>query len=256
MKKIFVTTLFIGIAGILYSQSLIGGKNIIKSNLSANALQNYNITYERSLNHFVSLSASYSSMPKRNLPFKGLVKQFIENPNIDFNNFKVANNAITLEGRFYLGLQKMSGFYIAPYARFGTMNVDVPVNYTYNVPLGIITVPVTPPPAVLTGSIRSKSVGAYVGMQYQLLTKLVLDIWVIGGHYGTSDGSLQYKAPLLTPNSALDEIKRTVDQTNAKPFSLTTSIVQNMDGTKSVITKSDGPWAGIRGAGITVGLRF
>ncbi len=256
MKKIFITTLFIGIAFLANSQSLIGGKNIIKTNLSANALKNYNITFERSLNHFVSLSASYSNMDKRSLPLKGLVKQFIDNPNIDFNNFKVANNAFTLEGRFYLGLQKMSGFYIAPYARFGTLSVDVPVNYTYNVVLGGLTVPVTPSPAVLTGSIRSKSAGAYFGMQYQLLTKLVLDIWVIGGHYGTSEGTLEYKAPLLTPNIALDEIKRSVDQTNAKPFSLTTKIVQNNDGTKSIVTNSDGPWAGIRGAGITVGLRF
>ena len=199
-------------------------------------------------------------MPKRTLPFQALAKQFIDNPNINFDNFKIANNNITLEGRFYLGLQKMSGFYIAPYARFGNMEVEVPVKYTYTyTPAPILGVAIAPQTvtttANLAGTIRSQSVGAYFGMQFQLLTKIVLDLWVIGGHYGTSNGKLQADLPAGTPpvvaTAALSALKTTIDQTNANPFKLSTSVSGN-----SIITNTEGPWAGIRGAGITVGLRF
>jgi hypothetical protein len=260
MKKVILIALFGGMIHLGNAQSLIGGDNILKTNLSADALQNYNITYERSLNHFMSISASYATMPKRNLPLQALAKQFIENPNINFDNFKIADNAITFEGRFYLGLQKMSGIYIAPYARFGNMEVEAPINYKYTytpAPIQGVALPsqTVSTSATLSGTIRSQSVGAYFGMQYQLLTKLVLDFWIIGGHYGTSNGKLQADLPANTPSyistPALNALKSAIDQTNANPFKLSTSVSGN-----SIITNTDGPWAGIRGAGVTVGLRF
>lgn len=256
MKHFLIALLFIILFTNSFAQSLIGGDHILKTNLSADAIQNYNITFEKSLNHFMSISASYATMPKRDLPLQYLAKQFIDNPNINFDNFKVANNAITIESRFYLGLQKMSGFYIAPYTRFGNMEVAIPVKYEYLLtpaPINGITPPSTliSSSALMNGTIRSQSVGAYFGMQYQLLTKLVLDIWVIGGHYGTSNGKLQFDAPAGTPKIALDALKSSIDQTNANPFHLNTIVSGN-----SIITNTDGPWAGLRGAGITLGLRF
>jgi hypothetical protein len=256
MKKIILITLLIASHVSVNAQSLIGGKNIIKTNLSGDVLQNYNLTFERSINRFMSISASYQTMPKRSLPLKSLAKQFIDNSNIDFDNFKVANNAMTIEGRFYVGLQKMSGFYIAPYARFGNMEVDIPVNYTYTTQPSVVngvTVPSTTvkTKANLNGSIRSQSVGAYFGMQFQLLTKVVLDIWAIGGHYGSSNGTIEAVLPAGTPSEAGTALKATLDQTNASPFKLSTTVAGNR-----IITNTDGPWAGLRGAGITVGLRF
>jgi hypothetical protein len=257
MKKIILFAYFIIIVMTqLKAQSLIGGNHILKTNLSADALQNYNLTFEKSLNHFMSLSLSYANMSKREIPLKSLFKQFIDNPNIDFDNFKIANNTITIETRFYLGLQKMAGFYLAPYARFGNMEVDAPIKYQYTTPPTVVngvTIPATTvqTKANLSGSIRSQSVGAYFGMQYQLLTKLVLDLWVIGGHYGSSNGKLEADLPVGTPAVALTALKSTIDQTNANPFHLNTVVSGN-----SIITNTDGPWAGFRGAGITVGLRF
>ena len=256
MKRIISIALLFILSNNIYAQSLIGGDHILKTNLSADALQNYNLTFEKSLNHFMSISVSYSTMPKRNIPFQSLAKQFIDNPNINFDNFKVTNNNITIESRFYLGLQKMSGFYIAPYARFGNMEVDVPVNYSYTTQPSIVngvTIPSTTvsTSALLNGTIRSQSVGAYFGMQFQLLTKVVLDLWLIGGHYGTSNGKLQADLPAGTPAIALTALKSTIDQTNANPIHLKTIVSGN-----SIITNTDGPWAGLRGAGITLGLRF
>jgi hypothetical protein len=255
MKKLlFILALICSLQ--VHAQKLIGGNNIIKGNLTSFALKNYQLTYERSLNRFMSLTASYRYMPKGGLPLQSTVKKYIDNSDINYDLFQMGNNALTFESRFYLGLQKMSGFYIAPYARFGNMEVDIPVNYTYTTQPSVVngvTVPSTTvkTKANLNGSIRSQSVGAYFGMQFQLLTKVVLDIWAIGGHYGSSNGTIEAVLPAGTPSEAGTALKATLDQTNASPFKLSTTVAGNR-----IITNTDGPWAGLRGAGITVGLRF
>jgi len=252
MKKIFIL-FFIIIAINASSQSLIGGSNILKTNLSADAINNYNITYEKSINRFISLSVNYKTMPLSKLPLKSIAKQFIDNPAINFDNFKFGNTTITFEGRFYLGLSKMSGFYIGPYIRYGNYDLSVPINYTYTPenPSPNISLPPVPVNANLDGTIRTQSYGAHVGMQFQLLTKLVLDISFIGGHYGTSTGKLNFMAPNDFPKPAQVELQRILDNTKANPFSLK-SVVNSRGAT----TDTEGPWAGLRGLGIGLGLRF
>ena len=252
MKKIFIY-FFIVIAFNASSQSLIGGDNILKTNLSADAINNYNLTFEKSINHFFSLSVNYKKMPLSKLPLQALAKKFIDNPNINFDNFKFGNTTITFEGRFYLGLSKMSGFYIAPYIRYGNYDLSVPINYTYipEKPSPNISLPPVPVNANLDGTIRTQSYGAHVGMQFQLLTKLVLDISFIGGHYGTSTGKLNFIAPIDFPQPAQVELQRILDNTKANPFTLKS--VVNAHG---ATTDTEGPWAGIRGLGIGLGLRF
>ena len=252
MKKIFLL-FFIVIAFNASSQSLIGGDNILKTNLSADAINNYNLTYEKSINHFISLSVNYKSMPLSKLPLQALAKKFIDNPAIDFDNFKIGNSTITFEGRFYLGLSKMSGFYIGPYIRYGNYDLSVPTSYTYT-PDKIFPAEIVKPitaVATLDGTIRTQSYGAHVGMQFQLLTKLVLDISFIGGHYGTSTGKLNFVAPTDFPKPAQVELQRILDNTKANPFSLK-SVVNSRGAT----TDTEGPWAGLRGLGIGLGLRF
>jgi hypothetical protein len=252
MKKLIVVAL-LAISLPSISQSIIGGDNIIKTNLSSDLLKNYNITYERSINHFMSWSASFRSMPLTSLPLKGIAKKFIDNPNIDFDNFKIGNTALTLEGRFYLGLQKMSGFYVAPYARFANFKVSVPVQYAYTPVVQGITLPTVTTKASMDGNIRSTAVGAYVGFQYQLLTKLVLDLWIAGGSYGSANGNLNFDAPAGTPTIAMTALKNSLDQTNIHPFNMSTKVKESGTG---VTTDMNGPWAGFRGIGLTVGLRF
>ena len=252
MKKIFIL-FFIIITFNASSQSLIGGDNILKTNLSADAINNYNLTFEKSINHFISLSVNYKNMPLSKLPLQALAKKFIDNPAIDFDNFKIGNSTITFEGRFYLGLSKMSGFYIGPYIRYGNYDLSVPTSYTYTPDKIFPTEIVKPITAVATldGTIRTQSYGAHVGMQFQLLTKLVLDISFIGGHYGTSTGKLNFMAPTDFPKPAQVELQRILDNTKANPFSLK-SVVNSRGATSD----TEGPWAGLRGLGIGLGLRF
>jgi len=236
------------------AQKLIGGKNIIKANLTSFALRNYHFSYERSLNRFMSVSASYRYMPKGSLPLQSIVEKYVDNSDINFDLFQMGNNALTFESRFYLGLQKMSGFYIAPYARFANFDLYAPVEYTYTpdptvgAVIGNATITKT---AGLNGTIKSNSYGAYIGLQKQLLTKLVIDIWFIGGHYGNSTGNLSFVAPEKLPSQAVDALQKTLDDTKVNPFELKSKVDQN-----GATADMKGPWAGIRGLGISLGLRF
>ena len=253
MKKIlFILALFVTLQ--VHAQKLIGGNNIIKGNLTSFALKNYQLTYERSLNRFMSLSASYRYMPKGGLPLQSTVKKYIENSAINYDLFQMGNNALTFEGRFYLGLQKMSGFYIAPYARFADFDLSAPVEYTYTPDKTVGAIignnPITKT-AVLNGNIKSNSFGAYIGLQKQILTKLVIDIWFIGGHYGNSNGTLDFVAPVKLASQEVDALQKTLDDTKVNPFELTSKVNQN-----GATSDMKGPWAGFRGLGISLGLRF
>ena len=250
-KTLFVLALFFTLQGT--AQKLIGGNNIIKGNLTSFALKNYHLSFERSLNHFMSVSASYRYMPKESLPIKSIVEKYIDNSAINYDLFQMGNNALTFESRFYLGLQKMSGFYIAPYARFANFDLSVPVAYTYT-PEGsfIAPTPITKS-ASLDGVIKSTSYGAYIGLQKQLLTKLVLDIWFIGGHFGSSNGSLNFITPEddKLPTLAINALQKVLDDTKVNPFEITSKVNQN-----GATADMKGPWAGFRGLGISLGLRF
>ena len=98
---------------------------------------------------------------------------------------------------------------------------------------------------------RTQSYGAHVGMQFQLLTKLVLDISFIGGHYGTSSGKLEFSPPVAFPRPAQDALKQVLDNTKADPFKLKSTVNAN-----KAIVDMEGPWWGLRGLGIGLGLRF
>lgn len=250
MKKVlFILALLITLQ--VNAQKLIGGNNIIKGNLTSFALKNYHLSFERSLNHFMSVSASYRYMPKGSLPLQAIAKKYIDNPAINFDLFQMGNNALTFESRFYLGLQKMSGFYIAPYARFADFDLSIPVEYTYT-PEGsfIAPTPITKS-ANLDGVIKSTSYGAYIGLQKQLLTKLVIDIWFIGGHFGSSNGSLNFIAPEKLPTQAVSALQKALDNTKVSPFEITSKVNQN-----GATADMKGPWAGFRGLGVSLGLRF
>jgi hypothetical protein len=79
----------------------------------------------------------------------------------------------------------------------------------------------------------------------------VLDIWFIGGHYGSSNGSLNFVAPEKLPSQAVTALQQALDDTKVNPFELKSKVTQN-----GATADMKGPWAGFRGLGISLGLRF
>lgn len=137
----------------------------------------------------------------------------------------------------------MKGFYLAPYVRFATFDLGAPIKYTAS------TFPLIEKEALFNGKITSTSAGLMIGYQFQIATKIVLDFQIIGGHYGTSKGDLNF-ASALNPFEE-QELRKNLNEIDAKPFKFTSTV--NASGAQ---IKSDGPWAGIRGLNLGLGIRF
>ncbi len=242
MKRLIVLMAMMPFAG--QAQSLLGGKNAVKVNLSSLAFGNYHFTYERSILKKLSISISYRTMPKRNLPLEKLTEDYIDDPNLNLGRFEMGNTAITPELRLYLGAGRMKGFYIAPYARFASFDFTVPVKYQS---------PIGTKDADFAGKIKSTSGGIMFGVQHTIFKKLLLDIWILGGHYGSSSGDLVATFPTALTPTEQSSLRDAINGIDVKPFEIKGTV--DPSG-KFATIQSDGPWAGIRALGLSLGFKF
>ncbi|MGX9985580.1 DUF3575 domain-containing protein [Soonwooa purpurea] len=230
------------------SDSLIINKNTIKTNLTAYAFRNFNLTYERSINKTIAVSATFATMPKGDVPF---LNSFVkEEDREDIGDIQLGNTAFTLETRFYFGKKYNSGFYLAPYYRYTNMKIDeIRYNfYTYDEDTNVET----NNPIDLNGKFSAHSFGLMIGVQWLLGKKQnwVLDWWLIGGHYGFAKGDLAGKTKYaLTPEEQQD-LQDEINDLNIPIVKYEAHINAN-GGT----VKLDGPWAGLR-SGLSLGYRF
>jgi len=236
------------------AQKLIGGKSIIKVNLSSLALNNYQLTYERKVANRVSVSLGVRVMPTSKVPFRSAIETYLDNPNVDLTNVRMRNFAVTPECRLYLK-NNMHGFYAAPYLRYASFNIAAPINYTFSGSNGYKN-----KIANFSGTINSFSGGVMIGTQYQLLKKLVIDIWIVGGHYGISKGTLNgtYIAETTSPDkeNERNSLQNILSGIYASPFEAKGTVNAPVGTQGTAVITSSGPWAGIRAAGINLGFRF
>lgn len=249
MKRIIVVLLCLPMfAG---AQSLIGGKNIFRWNIGSVALKNYHFTYERSLTKHFSASISYRTMAKGAMPLQDELAKKINSSSVDFSNFQMGNTAITLEGRLYLGLGRMKGFYLAPYLRFANFDLGAPVKYSYTSTVAGPTFGQTySKSANFNGTVKSTSPGLLIGWQFTLVGKLVMDLQIIGGHYGHSSGDLNFAAALS--NDEVTALQNSINDIKNKTSPFTVTGTASSTGAR---ISTDGPWLGIR-SNIGIGLRF
>lgn len=241
MKKL------VPLALVLLPVLAIAQKNAVKVNLSSLALRNYHIQYERKVLPKITINVGLRVMPKGKLPFQDLLEKYagLDNPDLRLGDFEIGNTAITIEPRFYVSKAAMKGFYIAPYLRYSSFDLKLPFTYEYDHPIN----GKTPKDADFTGKVNAISGGVMLGTQFNIAKRLVLDIWWIGGHYGSSSGDLSF-ASTLTPQEE-QGLENTLRDFDPSPFKITWDV--NSNGAK---IKSDGPWAGFRGLGINLGFRF
>ena len=90
------------------------------------------------------------------------------------------------------------------------------------------------------------------GTQHQIFKKLVLDIWIIGAHFGNSKGNLIAAINPALSTKEQQDFQTTLNNLDASPF----TIVGKVTSSTSAVLKTDGPWVGVRGAGFTLGFRF
>jgi len=240
MKKLLV---------LLLLPTIVSAQNsIIKTNLCGLALKNYNLTYERSVARIMSLSVGLRYMPKSTVPLKSTIEKMVDNQDVRINDFKMGNTAITGEARIYVGIKKMTGFYIAPYLRYANFDFTIPIKN-----------PTSGESILFDGKISSFSGGLLLGMQYSILKKFVIDIWTIGGHYGSSHGTLFASKinPIMDESSqgsqAKIDLQNTLDNLNdAGPFKFEGKVTSPT----TAEIKSTGPWFGLRSFALSIGYRF
>ena len=221
--------------------------NIVKVNLMALALKNYSFQYERVLTKKISVAVGVRTMPTGSLPFQDAFADQLAEDDPDLANnikdLKVGNFAITPEVRFYLNKKGYGrGFYIAPYYRYAKFtSSELPI--TFEGDGGDKTIK-------LKGDIATHSGGLMIGAQWHLGKVVTLDWWILGAHYGTSNGTLNGVPSSSLSANEQTELKNTIESLDLPLTKITAEV--NANNIKAII---DGPWGGVR-AGLTLGIRF
>ena len=247
MKKTLLCLLLVGFVGTSYSQN-----NIIKTNLFSLALNNYNLTYERALTKKISISAGYRIMPKNSAPLKSYIENYVGRDEFEINSFKLGNTAFTLESRIYFGKKTLKGFYLSPYLRYTNYGFDFPITHPQNKTSGGA---ITNPPILLTGNIKALCGGFMMGVQTNLSKRLLLDITIVGAHFGKSKGVLVANniTPALKDQDLIDFKKTINDYQQVGPYKFEGKVYEDGTGAEQ---KATGPWIGIRTLSFSLGYRF
>ncbi len=229
----------------------IPAKNLIKINLTSLALKNYSFQYERAVARKITVGMGVRYMPEGTIPFKSLVKELTKSDNADDHiteqlyNFRLGNFALIPEVRFYLGKEVFRGFYIAPFARYATFNVNLP----FVLDGEDMNNQATSERIDLEGNLSTIAGGILFGAQWKLSKQIYLDWSIVGPHFGKATGNIIGKKNLTTEEQ--DELRTQLADLDDIPF---VKFKSKVDANGAEV-KVDGPWAGLR-AGISIGFRF
>lgn len=222
-------------------------RNIFKINLTAIALKNYSLQYERVLNKSISFAVAYRTMPSTTIPFKNAILEAVgDDPDTKevLETFKLSNFAITPEIRFYVSKKGFGrGFYIAPFYRYASFETNNLVFDYSNTTGGESNI-------TLSGKLTTNTGGLLFGTQKSLGKHICLDLWFFGPHYGSGTGTFAgVSTQALTP-SEQNDLRQELEDLDIPLTNKTVVVTAN-----SASLKLDGPWAGIR-AGISLGIKF
>ena len=249
MKKIILfLVVIIAAAPLLHAQDndkmepQVNQKNLVKLNLLAFTFKSITVQYEREITRKTTVGLTLRAMPNSSLPFRSSIKKLINDPNTEsqVDNFKTSNFAFMPEIRFYLGRKgAYHGFYIAPFFSYAHYTGNLPYTYTDS---GVNkTIPLSGGNNTITG-------GLMFGAQWQLGKSFYLDWWMLGPHYGSSNGSISGKKSLSS--SEQYALKSALDGISIPLLTTTNSVDAN-----GATVYFKGPWAGVR-SGLCIGFRF
>lgn len=219
--------------------------NIVKINLSALVIKNVSLQFEHKIAKRVSFAANVHYMPFGKLPFLSTVEKAIDDPSVPVNKLKLGRIGVTPEVRFYVGKKgALRGFYLAPFANYTKYKNDLPIIYSN----GLVD-----KTGIFNGNISTITGGLLFGAQWKLGRSVYLDWWIIGPNYGTAKGDLVLSTTLTTVEQT--ELRNQIEDIVADaPFD---QIVKSYSvSSTGAVINAKGPWAGIRGLGFNLGIRF
>ena len=247
-KKIIFGTILLACNILGYSQaesSVDRSKNnIIKLNLSALAVKNISIQYERRISRKTSLALGIHTLPFGDVPFQSTIEDLVDDPSANIKELKLGAFGIAPEFRFYPGKKGVfRGLYFGPFLNYNSYKTNLPINYDYNNETRT---------GLFKGTVSTYTVGLQIGAQWKLSNAISLDWWIFGPNYGGSKGDIIFSSQLDYYEQGalgieLQELKDDVPLHFIKSYSV--------DNNGAVINIK-GPWAGIRGLGINLGYHF
>lgn len=220
--------------------------NLVKTNLFSDLFGNYNLQYERVLSEKFSTSLSVNIMPKKGIPFAGIIDNSITtNEAIDMNirDFKYSSFSFTPDFRIYFGEGYGKGFYLAPYLRYSQFNVhDFVVKYTNDESeVNNIT---------LSGKHSTVSGGLMCGVQWLVGDYICLDWWILGLHGGSARATITGDPSIDLTQAEQDDLKTEFESVEVLFFDT------ELDVTADKVTlTSKNVGLGFR-TGFSVGVRF
>lgn len=228
-------------------------KNNLKINLSSLTLNNYSFYYERSLSRKISFQAGYRFMPNTILGNIKMVEKIIdrvgdENGEIkdDLDKIAASNSAITGEFRFYGGRKPGArGFYLSLYGRYMNLKFDYPYDYEASGKAYIIP---------LMGNTNGFGGGLMIGAQWLIAKRVVFDVYFLGCHYGKITGNINGFTDLSSMSSQDKQgLQNELENLFGDEAEKYLQVTVNNQGVKVIV---DGPFVGIRGLGLSVGIAF
>lgn len=229
-------------------------KNIFKINLSSFAFHNNSISYERLLSRKVSFVAGYRFMPEVRASTSYIGKKVLEKYGNNSNNLKdnlnstiIGNTTYTGEFRFYGGKKPGArGFYLSLYGRYMALKTNYAYEYVNE--RGTYVIP-------LAGTIKGIAGGLMIGSQWQIKKRITLDWYILGGHYGKLNGTLNGITDLKTMS---EENKRELRE-NIESFNEELNgkvVIKATVKDQGVGVEGTAPFIGIRGLGFNIGIAF
>ncbi len=218
-----------------------GDKNMLKTNVAAYALKSINLQYERQFAKKWTAALGFSSIPKSSIAFQSTFDDISGNTQVDLKNLKLGTTIFTPEVRWYVGKKgAFHGFYVAPYARISSYNIDGPINFTAGA---------GPRTALFTGKLNAVTGGVMIGSNFSLSKRLYLDWWIIGASIGGANG--YFGANIALNTNEQSALKSILDDINIPFVNLENSVTPN-----GATVSTTGGMAGVRGLGINIGIRF
>jgi hypothetical protein len=184
------------------------------------------------------------TIPFGKLPLESTFKSSVDNSDVEFNKFKFGSFGVVPEFRYYLSRKgALHGFYIGPFFSYTNYKMELPISYTSGA---------TNKTGIFTGKLNAATGGLQFGAQFSLGKNVVLDWWILGPNYGSATGTLNFVGTLT--NAERDDLQTELnDLKNDAPLNTIKSAVATNNGA-TIVAK--GPWGGLRGLGINLGIRL
>lgn len=223
--------------------------NNIKINLYSLFVRNYSFYFERSISRKITAQIGFRYQPYSYLLDNVVAKQLLKDKIVqsDLYDFKTSNSSFTLDLKYYPGKKGAGkGFYIGIYGRYTILDLD-DVDYVYQSKSDdIYHVP-------LFSRLKGIGGGILLGYQFLIKKRISVDIYIIGGHYGIWNGSINSKKDLF---GLSDDEKTDLKEKIENLYTLFGRKYANVNVSNIGVSGNiSGPFWGTR-SGISLGISF